>query len=130
MKTLYLFNFKNITNIAGYTIASVFIYFILLTVKVRYTSARLVAKFIKYRLLAKFPVYRVIAYILRRLNRQIRKKRLVGYKILLSGRFTRRGRSKYIWRRKRRVTSNSVNCKIDYILELVILLNSICGIKI
>jgi len=93
-------------------------------------DARFVSRFLRAKLLQKFPMKSAFFYVFNRLALCRLKAYLYGYKILLSGRFARRGRAKYFWKHKGGVPFSSIGGCVDYNLSLVVLSNSICGIKV
>jgi len=95
-----------------------------------FVDARYICKFIKTKLIQRFPFRWIMNFLSKRLRFAIKRKYIYGFKILLSGRFSRRDRATYYWRIKGKVPFNSVSAKVQYVLFTVKLLNSLCGIKV
>lgn len=93
-------------------------------------SAFFLGQYIKHRLLLNYPIGHII-YNLNKILDFAKKKRIIwGFKILFSGRFTRRDRKIHKWISKGWLSYNTTYCNLDYCLTLATLLNSLCGIKI
>jgi hypothetical protein len=58
-------------------------------------SAAFISRFIKTKLIQGFPFRNIMKVVLRRLRFLLKKKYIRGFKILLTGRFSRRDRSTY-----------------------------------
>jgi len=97
---------------------------------VLHISASFLGRFIKTKLKLNFPFRTIMKIVIKRLRLLLRKKYIRGFKILFSGRFSRRDRSSYYWKSRGKVPLNSISSHIDYSLVIVKLLNSLCGIKV
>ena len=93
-------------------------------------SAQFVTKYVVTRLKNRFPINPLMKMLLRQMTRFLTKAQIVGFKIVCSGRFARRGRASYIWHQRGKVATSNINLKVEYSLRLVTLTNSICGIKV
>lgn len=87
--------------------------------------------FLKVKLIQKYPVYLIINIILRTLTSiNIKYNIFYGIKINVAGRFTRKERKLYWWISKGAIDYSNLNANLDYSSSNVILLNSLCGIKV
>jgi len=98
--------------------------------KVTYLSANFIARYVKVKLIQRFPFRWVMNSIVKRLRFALARKFIFGFKILISGRFSRRDRSTHCWKAKGKVPLHSVISNLDFSFLKVYLLNSVCGIKV
>jgi hypothetical protein len=103
-------------------------------IKEFFLSPEVIVQFIKSSLKARHKVFHILKFLTKHLNPRnitlIKRTRILGYKIILSGRFIRRGRSKYKIINVAKIKPKNLYYKSDYACGLVILTNSICGIKV
>lgn len=94
-------------------------------------SAYMVTDFVILRLLQRYRLYEVMIAILNFLSRNVTKitNYLCGYKILVTGRLTRRDRSLYNWRKSGYLSLNTVYALIDFGIKNIGLKYSICTVK-
>lgn len=76
------------------------------------------------------PVQRLFQNIGRYLRRLIKKRKLVGFKIMCAGRFARRGRAGLAYQSTGLSSSTNTLHRTDFAFSTVLLTNSICGLKV
>lgn len=93
-------------------------------------SAFFFAKYIRTKLAQRFPFKWVFKFMFKRAYFALKYKKIYGFKILVSGRFSRRDRAVYFWDVKGKIPLNSTTKNIDYCMLGVNLKNSRSGIKV
>jgi hypothetical protein len=96
----------------------------------KYLSSFILSNFIKKKLIAGYPINAIIYPLIDAINHLIRKRRLLGLKIVLSGRLRRRGRAQYIWKQIGWIRKGCKNNWVDYDLSIYKSKFSLFGIKI
>lgn len=93
-------------------------------------SANIITTYIGSRLQNKHRLNYTIKPVLRDLHLRLKEKRIIGYKILCAGRFTRRQIAEHNWYKKGAITNNTFLSFIDYSQIKVRLKYGVCGIKV
>lgn len=134
----YFFNFF-ILNLYWYILTkywSFFIneekklYFFLRHINFKDITPTLIGKYIGMRLIQKYSLKYTVRPILRDLHFRIKQKKIQGYRIQCTGRFTRRQIAENNWYKEGPVTSNNFTSLIKYYQTKVRLKYSVCGIKV
>jgi ribosomal protein S3 len=82
------------------------------------------------KLKQRYKMELILKAIMRSMNRWRRKSRIIGIKIEISGRFSRRDRSTYHLIKKGKMPLNTKYSIIDYAIRLFPMRYSICVLKI
>jgi hypothetical protein len=90
-------------------------------------NASLITKYICIRLKQRFSLKEVIRPILKDLTTN---PLIQGFRLSCCGRFTKKEIATYKWERRGRISLNTINARIDYSFNYVILKYSVCGIKV
>lgn len=90
-------------------------------------TASVITKFIAVRLKQKFSLKEILKPILKDLSTN---PSLKGFRLSCCGRFTKKEIATYKWERRGKISLNTIEAKIDYSFDFVILKYSVCGIKI
>jgi ribosomal protein S3 len=93
-------------------------------------SANFLAKYLRLKLLHKFPLNVLVNQLFHNLKKGMYFKDLQGFKLIFSGRFARKERATYKVKFAGRTPLSSAATIVDYGFSQVVLLNSICGIKV
>lgn len=93
-------------------------------------DSKFLANYIKTKLNQGLNIWKTMNPVIKDLNRKYKKKIILGYKIIFSGRFSRRQMASYEWFKKGRVTSNTYNQNLDYSFAKSITKYGMCGIKV
>ena len=89
-----------------------------------------IASYIGFRLRRKYSLGWVLRPVLKDLNSKIRKKRILGYKILCSGRFTRHQIATYRWHHRGAIRYSTATSSVHYAEVRVRLKFGLGGIKV
>lgn len=89
-----------------------------------------ITKYISLKLQKKFSLDWVLFPVLRDLNTKLKQKNIAGFKILCSGRFTRKQIATYSWHKKGSLQLNTLSNLIRYSEIRVRLKYGLCGIKL
>ena len=100
--------------------------------KVNYNkfNAKGLGKFIAINLREENQLNWIIKPILKDLNLRIELKKILGYKIICSGRFTRKQRKVKLWYKNGKVQKNYFQNFVQYSLNTIRLKYGVCGVKI
>lgn len=93
-------------------------------------NINIVALYIAYRLQQRYSLNWVLKPVFRDLSKRIDKGQLAGYKILCSGRFTRKQIATYTWSKKGSLGLNTFTSLVKYAQSKVRLKFGIGGIKV
>jgi ribosomal protein S3 len=93
-------------------------------------NVNIVALYISYRLQQRYSLNWVLRPVFKDLAKRIEKGQLAGYKILCSGRFTRKQIATYIWSKKGSLGLNTFTSLVKYAQSKVRLKFGIGGIKV
>ena len=93
-------------------------------------SPDVVSKHIVITLKQHYSLRFTLKPVLRDLNRRFWRKTIGGYKIQLSGRFTRKLRTLYQYHRKGRLSPSDLNFSLRYSLSLFYFKYGVCGVKV
>lgn len=93
-------------------------------------TADILAGYVVGRLKVNYSLRALIGTFIRNMRYQLHAGQLLGFKIVCSGRFARRGRASYEWKSIGKVPNTNFDLDLDYTLKLVTLTNSICAVKI
>ena len=129
-KYIYFFFKKIFKKILKKVIKTQYFNFYFLLYWTSYFSASFLGRYIKHKLLLQYPLGNVLYKIIAFLIKAKKKKVIIGFKILFSGRFSRKDRKSHKWKTGGWLGYSSMIGSLDYNLTLVSLLNSLCGIKI
>lgn len=89
-----------------------------------------IANYISLKLQKKYTLNWILKPILKDLTTRIKQKHFLGYKIVCSGRFTRKQIATYMWMRKGSLKLGNISNLIKYSETRVRLKYGLCGIKI
>jgi len=95
-----------------------------------YLDSKFLVQYLIFRLNQKIPFKSIFYKTNNILTTLLSKQRLLGFKISLKGRFSRKQRASFLWKRVNRVPLNSKMSYIDYSSGHVILRYGMCSIKI
>ena len=93
-------------------------------------TAELLTKYICIKLKQRFTLNQVIKPLTKYLKKLIKKKNLFGYRIKLSGRFTRKQRATTIVIKFGTVPLATINNQIDYSQQNVVLKDGVGNVKV
>ena len=93
-----------------------------------YLTPNVILNYLIIQLKKRFNLFEVINPLIITLLRYTYN--LVGFKLMCCGRFTRKQIATYYWNLKGKISSSTTTSLIDYSQGIVILKNSLCGIKI
>lgn len=93
-------------------------------------NINIVALYIAYRLQQRYSLNWVLKPVLRDLSKRIDRGQLAGYKILCSGRFTRKQIATYTWSKKGSLGLNTFTSLVKYAQSKVRLKFGIGGVKV
>lgn len=89
-----------------------------------------ITDYISLKLQKRYSLNWVLRPILKDLNMKIKQKSFLGYKIVCSGRFTRKQIATYMWMRNGSLNLNSISNLIKYSEARIRLKYGLCGVKI
>ena len=106
--------------------------FNLFLIKSKFLNSNLIANYIKKNLKKKETFRYVLKQVHRDFffNNKFFNSRILGYKIILSGRFTRKRRATYFWVHDNKTPFSTISVTVDYCFETLVLKFGICGLKI
>lgn len=93
-------------------------------------SVEAITSHISLRLQKKFSLNWVLFPVLKDLNYKIKKNIFLGYKLVCSGRFTRKQIATYTWVKKGSIKFNSVSNLVKYSEVRIRLKYGLCGVKL
>lgn len=93
-------------------------------------TANTITKYITSRLQKKYTLMYVLRPVLRDLYFKQNQKRIKGYKLVCSGRFTRKQIATKTWFKRGAISSNQLLNNMDYSYRAVKLKYGVCGIKL
>lgn len=105
-------------------------YFNIYSLHVMNISAEAITSHISLRLQKKFSLNWILYPILKDLNNKVKYKNFLGYKLVCSGRFTRKQIATYTWYKNGSLNFNTINNLIRYSEVRVRLKFGLCGIKL
>ena len=89
-----------------------------------------ILKYIKMRLISRYSLNYILKPILRDLHLRMRYNKILGYKILCAGRFTRKQIAAKMWFKQGAASVNNFESLIKYSQMKVRLKYGVCGVKI
>lgn len=89
-----------------------------------------IASYISLKLQKRYSLNWILRPILKDLSMKVKQKNFLGYKIVCSGRFTRKQIATYMWMRNGSLKLNNISNLIKYSETRVRLKYGLCGIKI
>lgn len=105
-------------------------YFNIYSINFYSISVEAITSHISLRLQKKFSLNWILYPILKDLNKKIKYKNFLGYKLVCSGRFTRKQIATYMWYKNGSLNFNSITNLIRYSEVRVRLKFGLCGIKL
>lgn len=95
-----------------------------------YVNASIISEFFFIRLKQFYTIWEVLRNVNVLFKKLMRSKRILGYKITCSGRFSRKQRTTYSWKSFGSLASSSKKSKLDYSYKNIALKYSSCTIKV
>jgi hypothetical protein len=106
------------------------IIFNIININIRNVHIVAISNYIIKGLVQRYNLKWVLRPIIRDLTEKIKEKKILGYKILCTGRFTRKQIASHLWQNEGAVSVNSYANIIKYFPAKVRLKYGICGVKI
>lgn len=94
-----------------------------------HVDAHVILKYIRLRLISKYSLNYILKPILRDLHIRMKNQKILGYKILCAGRFTRKQIAAKMWYKQGPTSVNNFENLIKYSQIKVRLKYGVCGIK-
>lgn len=129
-KVIKLFFNKALLKFYGFYKPLVSMKYIFIKLSAQTLTADIMAQYVISRLRVNFRLQSLMRIVIRQMQQQLYYARILGFKVICSGRFERRGRASYVWKSIGKVPNTNFEMDLDYSMRLVTLTNSICAIKI
>ena len=102
----------------------------IVSVNKNYITADMVSEFFSIKLDQRYTIWELLRTINFLFKNQMARKTVSGYKIVCSGRFSRKQRATYSWKIFRSLAPASVKSNLDYSYRTIALKYSACTIKV
>lgn len=126
----YLLNKSLSFYLKKLNITNHFYYFNIYSLNFLNITTEIISSYIALKLQSRNSLDWILQPILKDLSKKIKQGVFLGYKIVCSGRFTRKQIATYIWMKKGAVPLNSLSNIIKYSESKVRLKYGLCGIKV